>query len=201
MKRIILSLSVILLFSSSAFAGEDAPLSLAGIHLGDDFHKYEHLLRMEHAGAMADAVFLNEALIRTGAIHGVRGGSVIWGNCANSGKVLRVKIKFADTSEELFKKLLVRFEEHFGEPTRYQGDSFRNVIAWEWEIADDDGRHVRIQLMYSVDPSVRPGVSIKMTDQTLLDLEFACYKKKYREKYRREEKAGKIDDLDMFVPK
>lgn len=201
MKRVLLTLLVVLLLTSSALAEESAPLSVAGIRLGDDFHQYEDILRMEHAGAMSDAVFLDEALIQTGAIHGVRGGSVIWGNCANKGRVVRIKIKFADTSRDLFKRLLARYEEKFGQPDTYKGDSFRNVIAWEWEIADDDGRHVKILLMYSVDPSIRPGVSIKMTDQALLDLEFACYKERYRSKYRAEEEAGKIEDLDMFIPR
>lgn len=200
MKRVILLLSVILLVSSSAFAQKNAPTSIAGIRLGDDFQQYKHLLRMEHAGATSDAVFLDEALIRTGAFPGVRGGSIIWGNCSNAGKIVRIKIKFADRSEALFKRLLERYEKQFGEPSLYKGDSFRNVIAWEWDLTGDNGRHVKVLLMYSVDPAIRPGVSIKMTDQALLDLEFACYKEHYRTKYREREKAGKVQNLDMFVP-
>jgi len=156
---------------------------------------------MAHAGAMSDAIFLNEALIRTGAIHGVRGGSIIYGNCANPGKIVRVKIKFADMSKRLFKDLLALYTKRFGDPSAYKGDSFRNVIAWEWDISGDEGRHVKVVLMYSTDPSIRPGVSIKMTDQSLLDLEFTCYKKTFRRQYRAMEHAGKVDDLDFFVPR
>ncbi|WP_147819766.1 hypothetical protein [Salidesulfovibrio onnuriiensis] len=199
MRRFLLILFAAVFLSSSALAGPKAPVSLAGITLGEDYHKYEDLLRMELAGANSDAIFLDEALIRTGAIPGVRGGSVIWGNCANKDRIVRLKIKFADTSEDLFKRLLERYREKFGQPSAYQGDSFRNVVAWEWDISDA-ARHVNIVLMYSVNPDIRPGVSIKLTDQALLDLEFACYKENYRSRYLQEQ-AGAIEDLDTFVPR
>lgn len=199
MKRVLLILIAVVFLSSGAVAGPEAPASLAGINLGDDYHKYEDLLRMELAGANSDAIFLDEALIRTGAIPGVRGGSIIWGNCANKDRIVRIKIKFADTSEDLFKRLLERYRKKFGQPSAYQGDSFRNVVAWEWDINDGE-RHVSIVLMYSVNPDIRPGVSIKMTDRALLDLEFSCYKENYRSRFQAE-KAGVIKDLDLFVPR
>ncbi|KAB1441695.1 hypothetical protein [Pseudodesulfovibrio senegalensis] len=201
MKRFALGMLFSLLLVSGAWASGPAPVSVAGIRLGDDFSRYQDMCRMEHAGAMSDAIFLDEALIRTGAIHGVRGGSIIYGNCANPGKIVRIKIKFADMSKRLFKDLLALYTKRFGDPSSYQGDSFRNVIAWEWDISGSEGRHVKIVLMYSTDSSIRPGVSIKMTDQSLLDLEFSCYKKNFRSLYKATENAGKITDLDLFVPR
>lgn len=205
MKIVSLSTLFLLIFTASSLAAEPrvgpAPVSVAGFRLGDDISRYQTICDIEQGRAIPDTPFLNEACLHPQALNGVRGGSLIYGSCANPGKVMGIKIKFAEMSKRLFKNLLGRYTKRFGDPTAYKGDPQRNAVAWEWDISGSEGRHVKVLLMYSTDPATRPGVSIQMTDHSLLDLEFTCYRKNVLGSCQTVKENGVLGDLELFVPR
>lgn len=193
------ALLVLILTASPAPAkqGDELPLSLLGITLGEDMAKYSGWIEQDTAMPMRDAPFLSEATLKPGQLPGIRGGSLTYGNCAKPGRLLRIKLKFADRSKKLFDKLLVRYQKQFGMPQNWLGDPFHVVMAWEWVFTRGE-REVRLVLMHSNDPEVRPGVSIKMTLQSLWQREYECWKKSFPD-HAKETPA--MRGLDSYVPR
>lgn len=197
-KIFVFILMAIALSATCALAGNGFPTTLAGLTLGSDIGKYKTLCNMVEANPMSDAPFLTEALIQPDALPGVRGGSLIYANCKNKNKLARIKLKFNDRSQKFFGKLLKRYEAAFGKPDSYQGDAFKNVIAWEWVFTNDKGEKINLLLMWSRDKEMRPGVSIKMTQATIYEQEYDCFKAR---DYRFESgKGSKINSLEEYVP-
>ncbi|MGE4505999.1 MAG: hypothetical protein AB7D51_11675 [Desulfovibrionaceae bacterium] len=173
------------------------PLTLLGVTLGQDISNYAELVDLDDAGPVRDAPFITEADLRPGALPGIRGGSLTYGNCAMPGAVLRLKLKFEDRSQKLYKDLLARYEAAFGKPRTWLGDPFNVVSAWEWTFQDGD-REVRLVLMHSSDPEERPGVSIKMTLQSLWNKEYQCWHQAHAKPAA---KSAPMLGLDAYLPR
>lgn len=200
MKKIAALIATILVLTcSSVFAGDQLPRTLVGITLGEDFAEYAAYCDMNLATGLPDAPFLNEAHLRPDAIPGIRGGSLTYANCDKAGKLARIKLKFHDRSQTLFNKLLDEYKAKFGKPNNYKGDSFRNIIAWEW-IFTNDGERISLLLMWSREREMRPGVSIKMTLTSLVDSEYKCFREKQEERTEAAGGPSHIKDLDVFIP-
>jgi hypothetical protein len=144
---------------------------------------------------------LSEALLKPENLPGVRGGSLAFGNCESEGRLVRIKLKFQDRGQGLFNKLYDRYEADFGKPDKYLGDAFKNVIAWEWIFSDGHGGRVSLVLMWSREKEIRPGVSIKMTQDTYMDEEYKCYKAKHKESMGGKTGKTRIGSLDAYVPR
>jgi hypothetical protein len=188
------------LFATSASAADGFPKSIAGFTLGESVERYGQYCRMEQSVPVSDAPFLSEVLVKPDVLPGVRGGSLAFGNCRNQGSLVRVKLKFNDRGKGFFDKLYDRYENAFGEPDKYLGDAFKNVIAWLWLFRNDKGEEVSLVLMWSRDKEVRPGVSIKMTHRTLMDAEYECYMERFGDGPSGSGKSA-IRSLDAYVPR
>lgn len=199
-KTVFMLLMAVVLAASTAFAAEGYPTSLAGFTLGSDIEKYDEYCNPDTAIPVSDAPFLSESLIKGDVLPGVRGGSLSFGNCKNRGKLVRIKLKFYDRGKGFFENLLKRYEKSFGKPDHYLGDAFKNVIAWEWLFKNIRGEEVSLILMWSRDQEVRPGVSIKMTQETLMQAELQCYKT-MGEHRKHEMKGSRIKNVDQYVPR
>ncbi|WP_319582325.1 hypothetical protein [uncultured Pseudodesulfovibrio sp.] len=195
-----LFLVLAVLFATPALAGNGYPTTLAGFTLGDSMASYEDYCQEGAPIPVSDAPFLSESQLKSENLPGVRGGTLAFGNCAGGDRLVRIKLKFNDHSQRLFNRLYDRYEQSFGKPDKYLGDAFKNVIAWEWRFEDGKGGRVALVLMWSRDKEIRPGVSIKMTQETLLDEEFECYKAQRKGSMG---KMGmtKIGSLDAYVPR
>lgn len=201
MKKICaLTLAAVLLFATAAIAGKGFPKTLAGITLGTAVSQYTQCCNMELSSPMPDAPFLTEVHLTPDFIPGIRGGSLTYANCDREGDIVRIKFKFHDRSQRLFNRLVTKYTDAFGKADSYQGDAFRNVIAWQWTFTKDD-EEITLLLMWSREKEMRPGVSIKMTLSSLFDSEYACFKEKF-DRYE-EDKGGasKIKSLNDFVPR
>jgi len=199
MKRIHALTFCLLLVASTAMA-DDFPRTLAGITIGDSVDNYFDLCDMKMGSAIPDAPFLSEVHIKSDAIPGIRGGSLTYANSTAEHKVVRLKLKFHDRSLDLFEKLLDEYKDKFGEPDQYKGDTFRNVIAWEWDFAED-GERLSVLLMWSREQQLRPGVSIKMTLNSLVDAEYKAFRMRHDRSGKSKGKKTKIKDLEEFIPR
>ncbi|MCJ2165771.1 MULTISPECIES: hypothetical protein [unclassified Pseudodesulfovibrio] len=200
MKVRMVVLFLVLFFATSVFAADGFPKSLAGFTLGADVKEYANLCDLDKAIPVSDDPFLTEALLKGESMAGVRGGSLTFGNCKAPGKLVRIKLKFYEMDQELFDKLHSKYLTLFGKPDRYLGDAFKNVIAWEWLFKNDKNEEISLVLMWSRDQDIRPGVSIKMTQKTLMDEEYQCYMSK-SDRAGRKQHRTKIRSLDAYVPR
>ncbi|MDD3312928.1 hypothetical protein [Pseudodesulfovibrio sp.] len=190
----------LLLSASSAFAGRGFPLALGGFTLGENVHEYASCCDLKLASPMPDSPFLTEMHLKPDFLDGVRGGSLTYANCKEKDKLVRIKLKFHNRGQALFEDLLARYKAAFGDPDSYQGDTFRNVIAWQWDFTKGD-RRVSVLLMWSRDKETRPGVSIKMTLESAMDAEYACFRERMDQLEKKRGGPSKIKDLNAFVPR
>lgn len=173
-KNLCILVALLVVLAAPDIARAALPRSILGLTLGENVKKYEHLLWMNGATKLSDTPFLTEVNIRDTAFPGIRGGSVTYGNCAHPGTLIGLKLKFDDKDPDLFDKLYKIYENKFGKPDEWQGDAFHTVRSWKWMVNEGDQR-VNIVLTYSKDPTMRPGVSIKMVMHTLWMDEYDCY--------------------------
>ncbi|NDV20072.1 hypothetical protein GO013_11665 [Pseudodesulfovibrio sp. JC047] len=183
-----------------ALAGDTFPTTLAGFRLGDVVATYSEYCHLEKAVPGSDAPFLSEAMIKPNALPGVRGGSLIFGNCLHKHELVGIKLKFHDRSKKLFDRLYKRYVKEFGEPATYVGDAFKNVIAWQWLFTNDEKEEVALVLMWSRSPQMRPGVSIKMTHKTREKQELDCYLA-MDEKTEKMHQKSRVQSLAPFIPR
>lgn len=195
-----LLLALTAFLATPALAAKGFPTTLAGFTLGEPVERYEDYCRVGKAIPVSDAPFLSEALLKSENLPGVRGGSLSFGNCLGDSRLVRIKLKFNDRSQGLFNRLYDRYEADFGKPDKYLGDTFKNVIAWEWNFEDGKGGRISLVLMWSREKEIRPGVSIKMTQETYMAEEFECYKARNKDAMSRMGKT-RIGSLDAYVPR
>lgn len=185
-------------------ASKGLPKTIAGITLGESVKEYMELCDMHMASPIPDTPFLSEVHLDPNAIPGIRGGSMTYANSSPGKKLVRVKLKFYDRQHALFEELLEKYKDAFGEPDSYRGDTFRNVIAWQWDFKKK-GERVSLLLMWSRDPQLRPGVSIKMTLESLFNKELQEFRMRYdrgaRAKGLNGDDMPEIENVDDFVPR
>lgn len=200
MKQFLFSLFLAVVLACPAFAADGFPLSVAGITLGKDISEYTSCCEMKLAHPMPDAPYLTEVHLTPDFVPGIRGGSLTYGNCVDKDKLVRIKLKFHDRSQKLFKKLLKQYEKQYGDPDSYQGDAFKNVIAWQWTFTRGDEK-VDVLLMWSRDMAMRPGVSIKMSLSSQIEEEYNCFEKQFERQEAAKGGPSQIESLETFVPR
>ncbi|MCA1943788.1 MAG: hypothetical protein LDL30_00695 [Desulfovibrio sp.] len=199
MKKLLLPLLLLLVLPGTAHA--QLPSELLGIVLGKPVETYHAMLDMATDARDRDALYVNEVDLRNELFPGVRGGSISYGNCANPGTVVGVKLKLDDPAQSTFNALYARYEKAFGKPDEYQGDAFKTIIAWKWRFRKDN-EEVQVVLTWSKDPEMRPGTSIKLRHRTLWEAEYLCQQ-------QQRSRTGGSDagtalpagQLDRFLPK
>lgn len=187
------------MFPSCVYAA--LPLRLAGITLGDSITAYADVIIPETAMGNRDIPCLDEVDLDPSKIKGIRGGSLSYGNTHTPGKLVGIKLKFLDRSEELYEALEREYREAFGDPDGWLGDPFHNVVSWKW-VMKEDGEIVEIVLTYSKDTELRPGVSIKMTLRSQWQRELDAYKAKRPKRKKHRLIGGDYSSANLapFVP-
>lgn len=171
MKYIIILLFVLIPFSVQA---QEIPLSLAGITLGEDISTVSSKCDMTTDIMLPQARHLNEVNLLPQFVPGVMRGTVAYANCAQKGRIVRIKLRLDDPSRSFFQELLRRYRNKFGKPEEWRGDPFQRVISWKWSFVDDGGTRVGLELTHSMDEDFKMGNSIKFTLRSLWDEEAAC---------------------------
>ena len=175
----------ILLFPDVSIAR--VPREIAGFVLGDPVDKYSDRLKMDTAQPIRYQEYLREVQIKDP--EGFKSG-VIWHSTSTQpGRIVRVKLKYNDSSKAFFDNLLKEFKKRFGKPTEWRGDCFGIFIAWKWSFKDTDGNRVSMILQHNIkDPKQKMGNNIKMTMWDLIDNERRIHEQKQGPK--KEKPAG-----------
>jgi len=193
-------------FVVAGIAFADAPHQVGGFVLNQDIKKFEDRVIMDTALAVRYAENIEEVEIKF--TQGFKSGLIAYGTCARAGNIVRIKLKYADSSKKFYKDLLKRFKKQFGEPDEYRGDPFHIVVAWKWSFVDRQNHRISLILQHnSMDEQEKKGNSVKLTNTNLMEEDLLCYKNKqldYRERLRQREwkavKPGK-SGWELFLPR
>jgi hypothetical protein len=175
----LLGLALGLLTSASALAQAPPPASLGGIDLGADVSRFGRYLSPGKARPVEDAPSLTRRDIKpSGAF---RGGYVLAGTCLAPGKIARIKLKYADDSEEFFRRLCGALMDRYGLPSEYKGDLEGRVLGNKWAFANDHGESISLIVQHSESEGLDHdrGNTIKLTNWGLVEAERACYEKRH----------------------
>lgn len=190
----------------AGMAQADAPNQVGGFVLDQDIKKFEDQVIMDTALPVRYAENIEEVEIKF--TKGFKSGLIAFGTCEQPGHIVRIKLKYADSSKKFYKNLLKRFKQRFGEPAEYRGDPFKIVDAWKWSFTNQQNQSISLILQHNTkDEQEKMGNSVKLTNTTLIEKDLLCYKRKqldYRERLRqREWKAVKPEDSgwELFIPR
>ena len=190
-----------------AVAGEGAvPRAIGPFALGQDMAELEAAVRMESVLPLRYQEYIHEVKIKPPK--GIKSGLIAYGQCAQPGKVIRIKLKYRDSSREFYDDLLERIKQRFGRPGEYNGDPFHIVISWKWSFVDPSGQRISLNLGHNTrDVEEKFGNTIKLTLISAIEQERACYLKQ-NPAFRKRESDQKLilkkmtpEDWDRLVPR
>lgn len=121
-KTVVTGLVLALLFTAAPLmAGQNAPESVAGFTIGKNISSVRSLLQMDSQASPWQEEYLKRIAIRE--LEGYRGGYLVIGNCKRKDIILRMKLKYDDSSMDFFNQLYSKIEKDsvslmIGEETR-----------------------------------------------------------------------------------
>jgi len=204
MKIRIFFLNMIICFLMVENVGAQAPYEIAGFALGKNIADYQDMIRMETMLPIRYAEFLKEVEIRN--IPGYKSGLITYGDCADPGRILRIKLKYADSSREFYNNLLDRYKKRFGKPDQWRGDPFHVLVAWKWSFKDREGNLISLILQHNLEDTTKKiGNAVKLTMLNFEEEEIRCFEKK-ESKIRvpdlEQDREAKVEqNWDLFIPR
>lgn len=199
--RIHIGISVILV--SLLCIGEvhaDGPKEIGGFVLGASIDDYAGKIRMDTAISVRDLPCLKEVDILPPP--GFQSGTLMFGTCAESNRILRLKMKYENPSKKFYETLLERYKDRFGDPKEWRGDPFHVVIAWKWSFTDDRNNRITMILQHnSKDAEEKMGNNVKLSLATALDIESECCQKRIGHSPEKPVQSAPEVDWDRLLPK
>ena len=199
---------VLVLLVAAPSAAAEAPRHLGGFALGDQIETYRELVDMDTCLHVRYMEYVQEAEIRP--IPGFKSGLIGFGTCADYGKILRIKLKYADGSKGFFEKMMKRLRKRFGEPDEYRGDPFHVLVAWKWSFVDKAGNQISMTVQHNTkDAEQKMGNAIKLSLTSQMEKEQRCFAEKQPDHSEAGKGAGPskgqgggptADDWKRFVP-
>ena len=146
---------------------KETPLGVGGFKLGTSIDEYEFISYKN---------YLKQVVIDK--YPGFRKGVVEYGVCERPGEIVKIKLKYQDSSRKFYKKLLKRFKKKFGKPDEFAGDSFGIVACWKWYFVDKDGNRVSLLLQHNLKNTNEViGNMVKMQYPDRVEAERKCFNK------------------------
>lgn len=173
-------IALLMLLVALPIPGEaaSAPRELGGFTLGGRVSDAKDLVQMETALPIRYMECLKEVEIKDNPTF--KSGLIAFGTCAQPGRIVRIKLKYADASRSFYDSLLSRFKKRFGEPTEWQGDPFHVVIEWKWSFVDEKNNRISLRLSHnSLDREEKFGNAVKLTLTSAIQEELDCYRLKH----------------------
>ena len=205
-KYIIICFNMALLVVSGICLAADAPHQVAVFKLNSNIADAKDYVIMETALPIRHMENIEE--VETKPIDGIKSGLIAYATCAAPGHIVRIKLKYEDSSKDFFDKLLKRIEQKYGKPDEYRGDPFHIVISWKWSFTDKDNNRISLTVQYnSMDTEEKIGNAIKLTMTNLIEEDQRCYEIKaldQREKLRQREykiMTPGLSGWDLYLPR
>lgn len=169
-------MNVTLLFTGGICLAQ-IPHGVGGFILGKNISEYKKIINGETALPIRYMEYLREVeIIKT---ENFKSGLIRYGTCLNPGQIVRIKLKYADSTKKFYGKLFERFKKRFGKPSEWRGDPFHIVIAWKWTFTDGENNHISLILQHNTkDEEEKIGNVVKLTMWNLIEAESLCFEKK-----------------------
>ena len=152
--------------------------------LGENVADFQDKLDLESARPIRHLEYLHEVEIKYQP--GFKTGTIWYNVISSPQRIVRIKLKYEDSSKAFFDTLLKRFEKRFGKPKEFRGDSFNIFIAWKWSLMDSRNNRISMILQHNIkDPSKKMGNNIKLTRWDLIEAERKIFEQKYPERDRK----------------
>ena len=194
---------IFLILNGICFAG--APHQVGGFELGKYIDEFKDMVRMQTAMPIRHQEYLNALEIKE--VKGFKSGFIWTGNCLEPGRILRIKLKYADSSKKFFNELLKRFKKRLGDPPEWRGDPFHVVIAWKWSFTDKKNNRISLILQHNTkDEEEKIGNAVKLTMTNLIEKERLCHEKRSSDSQRNAGKKKHVMkdlnaiDWDRMIP-
>jgi hypothetical protein len=207
MKKRLFFLTISTLFwAAAACLAAEAPNKIGPFALDQNIADFKDYVIMETALPIRHLENIEE--VETKPIQGFKSGLIAYATCTAPGHIVRIKLKYRDSSKKFFEELLKQTKMRFGDPIEYRGDPFHIVIGWKWSFVDNDGNRISLNIQHNtMDLEEKRGNSIKLTMTGLIDKDKQCSKENelnHREKLRH--RNWKMVDpglkgWDRFVPR
>jgi len=193
-------------------------LSIAGICLaGEAPHQIGIFVLNQNISELKEYVIMETALpirhmenieeVEIIPIKGIKSGLIAYVTCSAPGHIVRIKLKYKDSSKEFYEELLKQIKKKFGKPDEYRGDPFHIVLSWKWSFVDKNNQRITMTLQHnSMDTEEKIGNSIKLTNRSLIEEDLKCYKVKaldQRQKLRHRDwqvMTPGLSGWDLYVP-
>lgn len=208
MKNIFIYTLLMLLFYTGgpAYAAQSIiPHQVGGFELGAPIEKFKDQIIPASRMNVRHQEYLYEVEIKPKKEF--KSGLIAVANCADSGKVVRIKLKYADAGKDFFEELLKRYKARFGPPVEYQGDPFHILIVWKWRFIDADQNQINLMLQHNLqDEDEKIGNAVKMTLKNQVEKERSCFLEKERRKAKsnpipdKKTRPTLIPDWELLIP-
>ncbi len=170
-------LFIIIVLSSAplAFAKAKAPGEVGGFALGANISAYKDRLDMNTAKPLPGAPYLMRVNVKPTS--DFNSGYLIYGACASPGKIVRVKLRYADAGVYILTEINSSLTQAYGQPEAIRDNAERSYICNKWSLTNEDDQAVSVILQHydGWDPDYDRGSSIKLGNWTLIDAERSCY--------------------------
>lgn len=181
-----------------------APEEIAGFELGANIDRYQDRLSMGSAFPLNDMRYLSQ--VEGGSVKGFKKASIVYGTCHQPGRIVRIKMKYADSTMKFYDRLLEAFKKNFGPADEWRGDAFHRFVAWKWSFKTSDDESISMILQHAQpdDLDHPSGNVVKLTNWTWVDEERRCYEKKpSKPSATSQPQNGEEGGLDFnyFIPK
>ena len=182
---------VLLLAVPMSFAEETIPHEINGFKLGSSIDDYEFISYRN---------FLKEVVIED--IGGFRKGVISYGVCERPGEIVKIKLKYRDTTRRFYNQLLKRYKKKFGKPDEFTGDAFGIVLSWKWRFEDKDKNKITLELQHNLknhDENIGNVVKLSMPER--IEAERKCFNKTCEQKKTECPIEMAIEDWDNMIPR
>ncbi len=180
----------------------EIPRQVGGFVLGEKIDNFITKLRMETSRGIRYLECVKEVEIKK--TEGFKSGMIYYGTCQCNNIIIKIKLKYEDSSAKFYEELLKRIKRKFGEPDEWKGDPFHVVIAWKWHFTDKDGNKISMILQHNTENADdKLGNVIKLKNSTLMEKEQKCFKKhkKHGHNMMQPLKKKKKINWDFILPK
>lgn len=188
-------LAILLSFLSPCMLfANDIPHEIGGFVLGSDITDYPDI---EYSN------FLKEVVIYDW--HGFDKGILSYAICENPGEIVKIKLKYSNSSKKYFKVLFKKYKEKYGKPTKWKGDSFGILHIWKWNFLDKNNNKVHLILQHNTkNPNENNGNMVKLYLPDQISREQACFSQQCTQNISEEEKKKRIErkksDWKFLIP-
>ena len=175
-------------FLMPALGYGQAPHEIAGFVLGKNISQYRDRIKPETDLPVRHTESVHEVEIKD--MDGFKSGVISYGTCEEPGKIIRIRLKYADNSKTFYETLLKHFKDRFGQPSEWRGDPFHIVINWKWSFTDTENNRISLQLQHNTkDSEENIGNTVKLAMTNAVEAEQRCFDKKEAEAKNQGEKA------------